>query len=81
MKSTDLQHKLAHLALGETLLLPSTEVEAAFHAFPTSKERRDAAAALAVLYRCSLTVCGPAGSQILFTRHDSLEEKNSGSLA
>jgi hypothetical protein len=74
MKATDLQHRLAYLAPGETLLLPAPEVEAAFHAFPTPEKRRDAAVALAVLYRCTLTVCRPSESQILFTRHDSLIE-------
>jgi hypothetical protein len=78
MRARDLQIRLAHLAPGETLLLPATEVEEAFHAFPTSEERRDAALALAVLYRCTLKVCGPGGSQILFTRHDGLEDGNSG---
>jgi hypothetical protein len=62
--------RLAHLAPGETLLLPAAEVEEAFRFYTTSAERRDAAAALAVLYRCTLTVCGPGGSQILFTRHN-----------
>jgi hypothetical protein len=68
MKATDLQNRLAHLAPGETLLLPATEVEEAFQAFPTPVERRDAAVGLAVLYRCTLTVCGVDESQILFTR-------------
>jgi hypothetical protein len=77
MKATDLQNRLAHLAPGETLLLPATEVEAAFHAFPTSEERRDAAVGLAVLYRCTLTVCGPGESQVLFTRYDGLKGVNS----
>jgi hypothetical protein len=72
MKATDLQTRLAHLAPGEKLLLPATEVEEAFHAFTTSEERRDAVVALAVLYRCTLTVCGLGGSQILFTRYDEL---------
>ncbi|MBO1909557.1 hypothetical protein J4G37_32655 [Microvirga sp. 3-52] len=70
VKATDLQTRLAHLAPGETLLLPAAEVDEAFHAFPSSEERRDAAVALAVLYRCTLTVCGPDGSQILFTRQN-----------
>jgi hypothetical protein len=30
MKATDLQHSLAHLAPGETLLLPAIEIEQAF---------------------------------------------------
>jgi hypothetical protein len=68
MKATDLQNRLAHLAPGETLLLPAMEVEEAFHASATSEERRDAAVALAMLYQCALTVCGLGGSQILFTR-------------
>jgi len=68
MNATDLQIRLAHLAPGETLLLPAAEVEEGFHSYATSEERRDAAAGLAVLYRCTLTVCGPDGSQILFTR-------------
>jgi hypothetical protein len=74
MKATDLQDRLAHLPPGETLLLPAPEVDEAFFAFPTPEERRDAAVALAVLYRCTLTVCGPDESQILFTRYDSLME-------
>jgi NADH:ubiquinone oxidoreductase subunit E len=78
MKATDLQARLAHLGPGETLLLPATEVEEAFHFYTTFEERRDAALALAVLYRCTLTVCEPGGSQILFTRHDGLEDGNSG---
>ncbi len=68
MKATDLQPRLAHLAPGETLLLPAAEVDEAFHAYLASGERRDAAVVLAVLYQCTLTVCGPDGSQILFTR-------------
>jgi hypothetical protein len=76
MKATDLQNRLAHLAPGETLLLPATEVEEAFHAFATSGERRDAAVALAVLYRCTLTVCGPGESQILFTRQNEPSNAN-----
>jgi hypothetical protein len=70
MKATDLQIRLAYLAPGETLSLPVAEVEEAFHFYTTSEERRDAALALAVLYRCTLTVCGPGESQILFTRHN-----------
>jgi hypothetical protein len=78
MRATDLENRLAHLAPGETLLLPATAVEEAFHVLATSEERRDAAAALAVLYQCTLTVCGPGGSQILISRHDGLEDGNSG---
>jgi hypothetical protein len=49
LKATDLQIRLAHLAPGETLLLPATAVEEVFHVLATSEERRDAAVALAVL--------------------------------
>jgi hypothetical protein len=72
VKATDLQTRLAHLAPGEMLLLPAAEVDEAFHAFPSSEERRDAAAALAVLYQCTLTVCGPGESQILITRREEI---------
>jgi hypothetical protein len=78
MRATDLQIRLAHLAPGETLLLLAAEVDEAFYAYVTSGERRDAAAALAVLYQCTLTVCGPGESQILISRHDGLEDGNSG---
>lgn len=73
MKATDLQIRLAYLAPGETLLLPTTEVEEAFHDYATSEERRSAAVRLAELYECSVTVCGPGESQILFTRLGGLE--------
>jgi hypothetical protein len=76
VKATDLQTRLAHLAPGETLLLPAAEVDEAFHAYVTLGERRDAAAALAVLYQCTLTVCGPGESQILFTRHNEPSNAN-----
>jgi hypothetical protein len=76
MRATELQNRLAHLAPGETLLLPAAEVDEAFHAFPSSEERRDAAVALAVLYRCTLTVCGPGWSQILFIRHNEPSNAN-----
>ena len=76
MKGTDLQIRLAHLAPGETLLLPIAEVEEAFHYYATSAERRRAAATLAALYQCSLAVCGPGESQILFTRHEHLSRGN-----
>jgi hypothetical protein len=76
VKATDLQNRLAHLAPGETLLLPAAEVDEAFHAYVTLGERRDAAAALAVLYQCTLTVCGPGESQILFTRHNEPSNAN-----
>jgi hypothetical protein len=48
-------------------------VEEASHLYTTSEERRDAAVALTVLYQCTLTVCGPGESQILFTRYGDLE--------
>ena len=76
MRATDLQIRLAHLAPGETLLLPVTEVEGAFPSYATSEQRLDAAAALAVLYRCTLTVCGPDESQTLFTRHNGPSNAN-----
>ena len=78
MRARDLQIRLAHLAPGETLLLPATAVEEAFHVLATSEERRDAAVALAVLYRCTLTVCGPDKSQVLFTRHNGPSNANCG---
>jgi hypothetical protein len=73
MEATDLQNRLARLAPGETLLLPVSEVEQAFHFYPTPKERRTAVVKLAALYQCRLTVFGTGESQILFTRHDHLE--------
>jgi hypothetical protein len=76
MEATDLQNRLAHLAPGETLLLPATQIEQAFSYYLTSKERRAAATRLAAWYRCSLAVCGPGESQILFTRDDELEATN-----
>jgi hypothetical protein len=76
MEATDLQNRLAHLAPGETLLLPATEIEPAFPYDLSSEERRAAAARLAAWYRCSLTVCGPGESQILFTRDGELEAVN-----
>jgi hypothetical protein len=76
VKATALQTRLAHLAPGETLLLPAAEVDEAFHTYVTSGERRDAAVALAVLYQCTLTVCGPGKSQILFTRHTEPSNAN-----
>jgi hypothetical protein len=76
MKATDLQIRLARLAPGETLLLPVAEIEQAFHFYTTSEERRIAAVRLAELYQCSLIVCGPGESQILFTRHENLPPMN-----
>jgi hypothetical protein len=71
MKATDLQNRLAQLAPGETLLLPAVEVEQAFaSSYSTREERRAAAARLAALYHCRLTLCGPGESQILFTRNN-----------
>jgi hypothetical protein len=58
------------------LLLPVAEVDEAFYAYVTSGERRDAAVALAVLYQCTLTVCEPDESQILFTRHTEPSNAN-----
>jgi hypothetical protein len=58
MKATDLQNRLARLALGETLLLPMAEIEKAFHFYPTPKERRAAAVKLAEWYRCSCRFWG-----------------------
>ena len=68
MEATDLQNRLAHLAPGETLLLPATEIEQAFFYKRIPEERRAAATRLAELYRCSLAVCGPGETQILFTQ-------------
>jgi hypothetical protein len=76
MKATDLQNRLAHLAPGETLLLPATEIEQAFPYYLTSEERRAAATRLAAWYRCSLTVCGPGKSHILFTRNGNTKPAN-----
>jgi hypothetical protein len=76
MKAKDLQHRLASLAPGETLLLPAAEIEQAFHFYPTAEERRLAAVRLAELYRCSLTVCGPGESQILFIRNGNTKPAN-----
>ncbi len=71
MKATDLQNRLAYLPPGETLLLPAAEVEQAFASYySTLEERRAAAARLAALYHCRLTLCGPGESQILFTRNN-----------
>jgi hypothetical protein len=77
MEATDLQNRLAHLAPGGTLLLPATEIEQAFPYCSTPEECRAAATSLAAWYRCSLAVCGPGESQILFTRDDELEDRNS----
>jgi hypothetical protein len=74
MNGTDLQNRLAHPASGETLLLSATEVEESFDAFRTPEERRDAAVALAMLYQCARTVCGPGESEVLFTRHGGVME-------
>jgi hypothetical protein len=76
MEATDLQNRLAHLAPGETLLLPATEIEQAFAYERTPEERRAAAARLAAWYRCSLTVCGPGESQILFIRNGNTKPAN-----
>jgi hypothetical protein len=76
MEATDLQNRLARLGPGETLLVPATEIERTFHFYPTSEERRAAAVRLAKWYRCSLTVCGPGGSQILLTRHNKPSNAN-----
>ena len=76
MRATDLQVRLAHLDSGETLLLPVAEVEGAFPSYTTSEQRLAAAAALAVLYRCTLTLYVPAESQILFTRHNGPSNAN-----
>ena len=46
------------------------------HFYTTSEERRIAAVRLAELYQCSLMVCGPGESQILFTRHENLPPMN-----
>src|SRR6476660_10631126 len=73
MTAPELQDKLADLAPGETLLLPTIEVEQAFPDERTAEERRAAAIMLAAWYRCSLTLCGPGENQIRFTRLDGLE--------
>jgi hypothetical protein len=76
MNGTDLQARLAHLASGETLLLPAAEIEQALRFYPTPEERREAAVRLAALYQCSLVFCGAGESQALFTRHDHLQTAN-----
>jgi hypothetical protein len=68
MKATDLQKSLAHLAPGETLLLPAAGIERAFHSYPTPEERLAAAARLAAWYGCRLVFCERGESHILFTR-------------
>jgi hypothetical protein len=68
MTALELQAKLADLAPGETLLLSAIQVEQAFPYERTPEERCAAAARLAAWYRCSLTVCGPGESHILFVR-------------
>jgi hypothetical protein len=68
MKAADLQHRLAQLAPGETLLLSVADIEEAFSYEQTTDECRVAATALAELYRCSFVVCGPDGSQVGFIR-------------
>jgi hypothetical protein len=73
MTAAELQDRLAALAPGETLLLSATEVAQAFPYERTFEGRRAAASALAAWYRCSLAVCGPGGSQILFTRYNGFE--------
>jgi hypothetical protein len=73
MKASDLQNKLAHLAPGETLLLPAVEIERAFPFYPNREVWLAAVANLAGWYRCSFTFCGPNESLILFTRGDDLE--------
>ena len=76
MTAAELQAKLADLAPGETLLLPTIDVEQAFADERTLEERRAAAIVLAAWYQCSLALCGPGESQIRFTRHDDLEATN-----
>jgi hypothetical protein len=75
MTAMELQDRLAALAPGETLLLSAIEVEQAFPYGRTPEGCRAAASALAAWYRCSLAVCGPGGSQILFTRHGSYAQE------
>ena len=73
MNADDLQDRLARLRSGETLLLPTAQVEQAFASYdPSFEERRTAVARLAALYHCRLKVCGPGESQILFTRNNHL---------
>jgi hypothetical protein len=76
VKPADLQNRLAHLAPGETLLLAAAEIEQAFPYCSTLKECCAAAARLAAWYRCSLAVCGPGESQILFTRYNDPSTEN-----
>ena len=73
MTAAELQDRLADLAPGETLLLPTIEVEQAFPDERTPEERRAAAIMLAAWYRCSLAFCGPGENQIRFTRLNGLE--------
>jgi hypothetical protein len=81
MNGTDLQARLAHLAPGETLLLPAAEIEQALRFYPTPKERREAAVTLAALYQCSLVFCGADESLALFTRHDHFVESSRSARA
>jgi hypothetical protein len=73
MRATDLQHSLAHLAPGETLLLPAIEIEQAFPFRPNREVWLAEVTNLAGWYRCRVTLCGPDENQILFTRHDDLD--------
>ncbi len=76
MTAAELQDRLANLAPGETLLLSTIEGEQAFPNERTSEERRAAATVLAAWYGCSLMVCEPGKSQILFTRHENFSLSN-----
>jgi hypothetical protein len=73
MKATDLQHRLAHLKPGETLLLSAAKIEQAFPSRPTRAVWLTEVTNLAWWYRCSLMLSGPGESEILFIRHDTFE--------
>jgi hypothetical protein len=69
MKAADLQQRLAELAPGESLLLSAVEIKQAFAYDRTPEGWRAYATALAKLYQCSLTVCGPDESLVSFVRY------------
>jgi hypothetical protein len=68
IKAADLQHRLAQLAPGDTLVLSAAEIEEAFFYERTPEGCRAAATALAELYQCRFVVCEPDGSQVGFIR-------------
>ena len=73
MEATDLQIRLAHLAPGETLLLPVAKIEQAFH-FNGPEERRSAVGGRVVSMQSHGLWAGR--EPILFTRHEQLSPTN-----